>query len=290
MKNSSDNTPIMRDAVIGGSCRIGISHRRTHIRTIEMHSHDFCELTVYTEGGKSVFVDNSIYVSPTYHDNGVGGCAFTFRPHEFHAGLHEPDSIHERYVLTFAPDCFTAFPGGDALLACFFARNAGEHNMIVMPPEETKRGFALLDAILDTAQTDNPAKEALMLAYLIEYLTLLNAHYMNTAAVPESTAAGQLRGILSYIDAHLGECLTVRALCTRFGISISTMERMFSGLLKITPKQYIRLRRLEASKQLLRAGASVTEACYEVGFSDVSHYIKDFRRQFGITPLGYRQQ
>jgi len=42
--------------------------------------------------------------------------------------------------------------------------------------------------------------------------------------------------------------------------------------------------RLKRARALLRTGTSVTNACYAVGFNNLSHFIRSFRRTFGDVP------
>ena len=52
----------------------------------------------------------------------------------------------------------------------------------------------------------------------------------------------------------------------------------------------LRKKRLIASLEFLRNGATVSEAAMGSGFSDDSGYIQHFRKQFGLTPLQYKKQ
>lgn len=51
---------------------------------------------------------------------------------------------------------------------------------------------------------------------------------------------------------------------------------------------YLTQRRLEHARRLLQNGVSVTEACYQSGFSDCSGFITLFKKHFGITPGKYQ--
>ena len=49
--------------------------------------------------------------------------------------------------------------------------------------------------------------------------------------------------------------------------------------------------RLERAAQLLCSSAdAVAAVARRVGYRNVSHFVRDFRRMFGVTPLAYRRR
>jgi AraC-like DNA-binding protein len=66
--------------------------------------------------------------------------------------------------------------------------------------------------------------------------------------------------------------------------------RLFFGVLGVTPHQYLlrsRLRR--AARQLADDDKPVTEVAYDVGFNDLSNFVRTFHRAAGVSPLKFRQ-
>jgi AraC family transcriptional regulator len=57
----------------------------------------------------------------------------------------------------------------------------------------------------------------------------------------------------------------------------------------ITPHQWILRARLRgAAKRLAASEAPITEIAFDVGFEDLSNFIRSFRAEFGISPRAYR--
>lgn len=55
------------------------------------------------------------------------------------------------------------------------------------------------------------------------------------------------------------------------------------------PIKYLRQLRLEAAKQLLEVSfLSIKEITYKVGINDESHFVRDFKRMYGMPPGVYR--
>lgn len=76
-------------------------------------------------------------------------------------------------------------------------------------------------------------------------------------------------------------------LCHR---SLSSFKREFQAQFAVPPGKWLQARRLEHSAQLLTtARLNVTEAAFESGFEDVSHFSRVFKVRFGVSPLIYRR-
>ena len=57
----------------------------------------------------------------------------------------------------------------------------------------------------------------------------------------------------------------------------------------VTPHQWIiRARLRDAATRLLRSDEPITDIALDVGFDDLSNFIRGFRREFGLSPRSYR--
>jgi len=75
------------------------------------------------------------------------------------------------------------------------------------------------------------------------------------------------------------------------GMSRSSFYRKISGVLDMTPNDYLRLVRLKrAAKLLQNVNVRVSEVCYIVGFNSPSYFAKCFQKQFGFTPKDFLER
>ena len=66
--------------------------------------------------------------------------------------------------------------------------------------------------------------------------------------------------------------------------------RLFSGALGVTPHQFLlRTRLRRAARHLAEDDKPVTEIAYDVGFNDLSNFVRSFHRAAGVSPLKFRQ-
>ncbi len=79
--------------------------------------------------------------------------------------------------------------------------------------------------------------------------------------------------------------LSIEQLAKELNVSQRQMQRKVKSLSGLTPKKYLRHRRLKAAEYLLKNGSgSVTEVAYTVGFNNLSLFSSYFKEEFGKLP------
>ncbi|CAM3615962.1 HTH-type transcriptional activator RhaS [Vibrio aerogenes CECT 7868] len=84
-----------------------------------------------------------------------------------------------------------------------------------------------------------------------------------------------------------GHAMTISHIAEEVHMSLSGFSQKFKLITDQSPKDYLTRLRLKKSKQHLR-NLSVTDTAYEVGFENISHYIRLFRKEYGVTPKQYQ--
>ncbi len=77
----------------------------------------------------------------------------------------------------------------------------------------------------------------------------------------------------------------------RFGRSARSLQRLFQRYVGVSPKWVLQRYRLHEAAARLAEGTSGTwtEVAVELGYFDQSHFIRDFTRAVGMTPLAYAE-
>ncbi|HEY4729711.1 MAG TPA: AraC family transcriptional regulator, partial [Myxococcales bacterium] len=66
--------------------------------------------------------------------------------------------------------------------------------------------------------------------------------------------------------------------------------RRFAKVLGVTPHQYLVRSRLRRAARLLAEGAnSITDVAFDVGFGDLSNFVRTFHRAAGVSPGRFRR-
>jgi AraC-like DNA-binding protein len=96
--------------------------------------------------------------------------------------------------------------------------------------------------------------------------------------------------VLAYMRDHYHSPITNRQLARLAHMSVRAFERKFQGSFHLTPQKYLRkLQMLMASRALVYTHQPLADVAIGCGFSDQSHFTREFRRYFGRTPREYRE-
>jgi AraC-like DNA-binding protein len=93
-----------------------------------------------------------------------------------------------------------------------------------------------------------------------------------------------------WIDAHSHLEVDLEDAAAEANISPFHFLRLFSGVLGVTPHQYLVRSRLRHAARLLADDAgSITDIAYDVGFGDLSNFVRTFHRAAGVSPRKFRE-
>lgn len=91
--------------------------------------------------------------------------------------------------------------------------------------------------------------------------------------------------ILDYLNENYMCDLSLEEIANYTGRSLATFKRDFAKVSDLTPQKWLIKRRLEAAHDLIKSGKRrVTEACFDVGFKNLSHFSKAYKETYGYAP------
>lgn len=109
-----------------------------------------------------------------------------------------------------------------------------------------------------------------------------------TAEEPDMKAIESIQQALDAIESGLAEKIEIHGLAAQVALSPFYFHRLFKSAVGYTVEEYIRLRRLARSTELIRAGTAITAAAMECGFESPSHFSSSFRDTYGMTPSEFQ--
>ena len=96
---------------------------------------------------------------------------------------------------------------------------------------------------------------------------------------------------VNYIEAHISEELDAKQLAEQVYLSTFYFQRLFKRLVHKSVKEYIKLRRLAISVDLLNnTDWKIIEIANHLGVSDHSNFTRMFKETYHLTPEEYREK
>jgi AraC-like DNA-binding protein len=97
--------------------------------------------------------------------------------------------------------------------------------------------------------------------------------------------------VIEFMKAHMDKPISVAVLAEEACMSESVFAHLFKQCVGRSPYQFLRqLRPEHAHDLLLEEHCTVSEAARRAGYSNPSHFIREFKRYFGETPRSYLQK
>jgi transcriptional regulator GlxA family with amidase domain len=158
---------------------------------------------------------------------------------------------------------------------------------------------AAIPSLIDAAVAAFDADRNTSRRYLLRASALLRAKRgarMGAESARRSESRGGLAGwqlnrVVDYIETHLSDEITVKALADLINVSMGQLSRAFKISVGVPPFHYIARRRVELACTMMRTTreplSQITLAC---GLCDQSHLCKVFRRVTGMSPSAWRRE
>ncbi|MBQ3918542.1 MAG: helix-turn-helix transcriptional regulator [Oscillospiraceae bacterium] len=100
-----------------------------------------------------------------------------------------------------------------------------------------------------------------------------------------------MKEMISYIDAHYSEAITLGDIAAAGYVSKRTCGNMFERFFYMPPMKYLCAYRIRKGVELLRdTDMTISEIAYACGFSGPSYFSEMFRRDLFTTPTDYRER
>ena len=114
---------------------------------------------------------------------------------------------------------------------------------------------------------------------------------MDTRRIVDDETFRRLCRARDYAHAFFASPIDTRVLAREAALSTFHFHRLFTGTFGTTPHDFLTELRIARAKQLLASGScSVTEACFEAGYSSLGSFSSKFRGVVGLSPAGYARQ
>ena len=257
-----------------------IAHLHSEEETMAIHIHDCYEVYYSISGGKQFLIDNKLYdINP--------GDLFVINQFESHYVSQINKMIHERIVISIHPDFLKSISTNKTdLNYCFTHRDENFSHKIQLDKEAQNRFIYFINKI---ASCEGFGSDMIEYSSFIELMTNLTKAFVDNKDSLLSCYKynNKIQEIISYINDHVIENITITHLAEHFFLSESYICRIFKLATGTTINKYITARRISIAKSLLSNDSSISDVYIECGFNDYSNFLKSFKKAVGVSPKKY---
>ncbi|MBR6114905.1 MAG: helix-turn-helix domain-containing protein [Oscillospiraceae bacterium] len=248
--------------------------------TVGYHYHEFYKLVFLLSGSGSYTVEGRHYQL-------IPGDIVLVGSRCVHKPQFEPGFNYERVILYISPELLRAGSSEDFLLEHVFA---GKKGHVLRSGEEFRRKMLSMTSQLEGEMAGRkPGASILARCTLFRMLVTIGREMDRTDVSPAGPAAPKdekILEILRFLDTNLTEDISIDELASRFYISKYHMMRRFREETGTSIHTYLSEKRLLLARELIRSGATATEACFQSGFRSYSAFSRAYSKLFGVTPTG----
>ncbi|ASA25929.1 AraC family transcriptional regulator [Paenibacillus donghaensis] len=219
----------------------------------------------------------------------------------------ESGDIHAAYVASEGPCRFCALVFHPDLLAS--AQYDVIQQQTILPLQEKRQTFPRhitpaipwqgellkgLNALMEAYDHKMPGFEAFMKGTLLIMLSIIapEGRFENRSLSDDAdtTKINRLKKVILYIQENYREPIRTHELSELIPMSEGQFFRFFKAMTRKTPVDYINSYRIRQAAELLRQSErKISDIALEVGFDNVSYFIKVFRKTMKCSPSQFRK-
>lgn len=233
--------------------------------------HDFWEVVYVASGQIGVTEDERIY------ELEAGDIIF-HRPMEFHKVWSRGNKKPRVYTMSFKTE--GALP-----------KNIGDGIINLNPAESSTFLNIFSDGklILDTAHHHETILEQKFSGALENFIIYLAYERTADTSISQSADAIRYSSIISVMQKHLSEDLSVDDIAHLCHMAPSTMKYIFSKFSDCGIRKHFVRMKLAAAIPLLKNGTSVAEISKQFSFSSQNYFAQVFKAEMGVSPMEYKR-
>lgn len=256
-------------------------HHRSEVDPALMpafHVHDHYEFYLYLSGNIDMAVEEKFYTPQPYD-------LFIYPPGIMHHWVGKmPVGHYERAFFYISRSTLQRMSTPDFPIMQIIEDAMAQHAYCIRPGAQVGAGLlAQMDEIIRFSTLTAPADQLINRCraniLLASICRLINPEDQEALTIPN-----RMRDVISYINDHVTEPLTLDGLAEHFFVSKYYLLHAFKDYANLSVHQYIISKRIIRAQNLLRDGISPGDAARACGFNDYAGFYRAFVKQTGVAP------
>jgi AraC family transcriptional regulator of arabinose operon len=101
----------------------------------------------------------------------------------------------------------------------------------------------------------------------------------------------RVQAVIDYMSEDLSRPLRLEEVAHSVNLSASRLQHLFKADTDMTAAQYLKSLRMQRAKELIDSTfLSTKEVMKMVGLKDESHFVREFKKSYGLPPGSYKQR
>ncbi len=247
------------------------------------HFHDGFELYYLLKGEKLFFVNDQLF-------HAGKGDLVIIRPYDVHKTSSVKEVEAERFVVHFKEEFIEKQVGVENLNLAYLKELPYKIHCTVLEQIQVER---ILNELLKECEMKGEQYGLYIKSLLSMLLIAIHRHGLKEIIVQEeiiSLVDRNMLDIASYINKNHNTKLSLHSIANEFYISPSYLSRTFKNVTGFNISKYIQLVRIREAQKLLReTDYRIIDVAELVGFSQIAHFNKVFKKITNLSPLKYRK-
>lgn len=252
-------------------------------RMSSFHVHHHYEFFIYMSGSVDIAVEEKLYTPEPY-------TLFIYPPGVMHRCVVRPDmERYERAYFYASRDCLKSMSTPEFPMLKIIENAINHHAYSIQLDFHTGSNLVeQCDEIIRHAALTDPAEKMINRCRAHILLASL-CRQINPQTQESRVIPNRMRDVISYINDHLTEPLTLEGLAEHFYVSKYYLLHAFKEYANMSVHQYIISKRIIHAQKLLLDGVIPGVAARQCGFNDYTGFYRAFVKQTGVSPQLFSQ-
>lgn len=255
-----------------------------HAQAVVYHNHPYYEFFFFLSGHTRIVVEG-------LDVRLARGDVLIYPPGVMHRNIHLDALVpYERFYLYATREFLNSISTPDYDIPGTLEKmTRDEHYCFRVEEKDLEQLISLVDKVISGSERTRPAEKlinrAMFTTLLIQGLNMMTS----LDVLPQDDYSRGMGDLIRYINQHATEPLSLDDLADTFHVNKYYLLREFKSYTGISVHQYMMIRRIHFSQEMIRRGAKPKDACFQSGFMDYSSYYRAFKARVGMSPEQYRQ-